>query len=415
MTELADAELTQTQPPETQECPVYPLARQCPLSLPVEYERQRAETPVLKVTNRMTGRPAWALTRYEDVRQVLGDRTMSSNGKLRTYPHQFPVPEEMLEYIAFPFSAMDAPEHTVRRRMVIPEFTAKRIQDLQPRMQEIVDDQIDRMLATGGPVDLVEELAAPVPSLLFCEMLGADPADIEYFRRYAEVTMNRNSGMEEAAGAIAEMDEFLDELITQKAKNPGDDLLSRIAAKLPDEESLEQEDLVAIARLLVIAGFDTTTNMISLGTVVLLQHPEQLAELRQDPSLIPQAIEELLRYLSIVDSATVRVATRDVELSGVAISKGDGIIALNGAANWDGSVFENPERFDIHRNAEKHLAFSYGSHQCLGANLARVQLTIVFRTLLERIPTLRLAVPVEELPFMHGGHVYGLYKLPVTW
>jgi cytochrome P450 len=395
--------------------PVFPLARGCPMSLPSEYEDLRARTPVLKVANRMTGRPAWALTRYQDVRQVLGDRTMSSNGKLAGYPHQFPVPLDMVEYIAFPFSAMDAPEHTVRRRLVIPEFTAKRIQDLRPRMQEIADVQIDGMLAKGGPVDLVQELAAPVPSLLFCEMLGADPADIGYFRRYAEVTMNRDSGLEEVAGAIAEMDEFLDDLISRKAASPEDDLLSRIAARLPTEPTLEQEDLVAIARLLVIAGFDTTTNMIALGTVVLLEHPDQLAELVRDPSLTPNAVEELLRYLSIVDSATVRVATRDVELGGVKIREGEGIMALNGAANWDGAVFPEPGRFDIHRDAADHLAFSYGSHQCLGANLARVQLDIVFRTLFARIPGLRLAVPVDELPFMHGGHVYGLYELPVTW
>jgi len=221
--------------------------------------------------------------------------------------------------------------------------------------------------------------------------------------------------VEEVAGAIAQMYEFLDDLIGAKVQNPGDDLLSRLAAKLGEEQTLEQEDLAPVAGLLVIAGFDTTTNMIALGTVLLLEHPEQLAELKRDPSLTPKAVEELLRYLSIVDSATVRVATRDIELSGVTIAEGDGIIALNGAANWDGATFPEPGRFDIHRPAEGHLAFSYGSHQCLGANLARVELDIVFRTLFARIPELRLAVPVDELPFKYGSHVYGLDELPVTW
>jgi cytochrome P450 len=406
--------MTQTELPGSPEL-TFPLSRACPLHLPAEYETLRAQTPVVRAVNRMTGGRVWALTRYDDVRQVLGDRTMSSNGKLPGYPHQFPVPLDLVQYIAFPFSAMDAPEHTIRRRLVIPEFTARRIQQLWPRMREIAETQVDQLLANGAPADLVKELAAPVPSLLFCEILGADPADIGYFRRYAEVTMNRDSALEEVAGALAEMDEFLDNLISEKVRNPGDDLLSRIAAKLPSERSLEQDDLVAIARLMVIAGFDTTTNMIALGTVVLLEHPDQLAELRCDPSLMPNAVEELLRYLSITDSATVRVATRDVELSGVKISAGDGIIALNGAANWDGEHYPDPARFDIHRDAEGHLAFSYGSHQCLGANLARAQLDIVFRTLLRRVPGLRLAVPVAELPFMHGGHIYGLYELPVTW
>jgi cytochrome P450 len=396
--------------------PVFPPNRsRCPMSIPQEYAGLRESDPVLRVTNRMTGKPAWALTRHADVRAVLGNRTMSSDGKKPMYPHQFPVPEEMIPYIAFPFSAMDPPGHTARRRIIIPEFTARRIQDLRPRMQQIVDTQIDGMLAKGGVVDLVQELAAPVPSLLFCEMLGADPADIGYFRRYAEVTMNRDSGVMEVGIAMAEMDQFLEGLITAKEKEGGDDLLSRMVAKNNEDKALDVDDLVAISRVLVIAGFDTTTNMIALGTVTLLENPEQLAMLQADPSLAPKAVEELLRYLSIVDSATVRVATEEVELSGVTVRAGDGILALNGAANWDPSVFPDPERFDITRDAREHLAFSYGVHQCLGANLARVQLEIVFNTLFARIPGLRLATPVDELPFMHSGHVYGLYELPVTW
>jgi cytochrome P450 len=410
MTETADAVTTGTERPD------FPLdRRRCPLAVPQEYERMREDNPLAPVTNRMTGKPVWALTRYRDVRQVLGDPSMSSNARNPAYPAQFHVPEEMLPYIAFPFPAMDPPEHTVRRRMVIPEFTAARINKLRPRMQQIVDTQIDQMLAKGGPLDLMAELALPVPALLFCEMLGVDPVHIGYFRRYAETTTGRDSTQEAVAGAIAEMDEFLDELITEKTKNPGDDLLSRIAARLPDEPTLEHEDLVAIARVLVIAGSDTTANVVSLGTVVLLEHPEQLAELKADPSLWPGAVEELLRFLSILDSATVRVATHDVEVSGGAIRQGEGVLALNGAANWDPERFPEPEKFDIHRNAEGHLAFSYGNHMCPGANLARMQLETVFRTLFARIPELRLAADVDKLSYMFDAHAYGLHELPVTW
>lgn len=397
--------------------PVFPLdRRKCPLAVPPEYEAMRAEEPVTKVTNRMTGKPAWALTRYADVRQALGDPSMSSNARNPGYPHQFQVPEEMLPYIAFPFAAMDPPEHTVRRRMVIPEFTAKRIAELRPRTQAIVDERIDAMLHKGPPVDLVAELAVPVPSLLFCELLGAGPEHIGYFRNYAETTTGRDSSLEAVAAAIAQMDEFLDKLITDKTEHPADDLLSRIAAKLPEEPSLEHDDLVAIARLLVIAGSDTTANVISLGTVVWLEHPEQLCEVLRTPSLLPGAIEELLRYLSILDSATVRVATQDVQLSGgETIREGEGVLALNGAANWDPAQFPEPHRFDIHRNADGHMAFSYGGHMCPGANLARMQLEVVFRTLFTRIPGLRVAAPVDELPYMFDGHAFGLHELPVTW
>ncbi|MFF3468151.1 cytochrome P450 [Streptomyces sp. NPDC001984] len=393
----------------------FPFIRKCPLSTPDEYAELRSQSPATKVQLRLSGAPAWLLTRYEDVKKVLGDPAMSSNAKLPGYPLQFSVPEEVLQFIKFPFSALDAPEHTTQRRLVIPEFTARRIQSLKPRIQQIVDERIDAMLAQGGTVDLVKELAAPVPSLLFCEMLGADPEDIDYFRRYSEVTMNRNSTQEEITVLYTEMDGFLGRLIEKKEQEPGDDLLSRLVAKNREEAGLELADLVSIARLLVVAGFDTTANMIGLGTLVLMQNPQVADELRADPSLTRKAVDELLRFLSIADSATVRVATADIEVGGITIRAGEGVIASNGAANWDATVFENPDTLDIHRDSKNHLAFSYGAHQCLGANLARVQLEIVFSALLARIPTLRPAVPVEELSFMHGGHIYGLHELPVTW
>ncbi|WP_328663527.1 cytochrome P450 [Streptomyces sp. NBC_00328] len=416
MTDVAQAETGPTSAGEGSSALPFPFTRKCPLSTPHEYAELRTHSPATKVRLQLSGKEAWLLTRHEDVKKVLGDPAMSSDAKRPGYPLQFPVPEEVLQFIKFPFSALDAPEHTVQRRLVIPEFTARRIQDLRPRIQEIVDERIDALLAGEGPADLVKELAAPVPSLLFCEMLGADPADIDYFRRYSEVTMNRESTQEDVIALYAEMDGFLGRLITEKEKNPGDDLLSRLAAKNREEDAgLELADLVSIARLLVVAGFDTTANMIGLGTLVLLQNPEAADELRADPSLTRKAVDELLRFLSIADSATVRVATDDVEVGGITIRAGEGVIASNGAANWDGAVFENPHVFDIHRDAKNHLAFSYGAHQCLGANLARVQLEIVFDALLARIPTLRLAAPLEELSFMHGGHIYGLHQLPVTW
>jgi cytochrome P450 len=394
----------------------FPLIRQNPLEPPVEYADLRGRCPVAHGRLTLSGKPVRVLTRYEDVKRALGDPAMSSDAKQPGYPLQFLVPDEILQIMKLPFSALDAPEHTRQRRLVIPEFTAKRIQQLRPRIQQIVDDRIDAMLARGGPLDLVRELAAPVPSLLFCELLGADPADIDYFRRYSEVTMDRESTEAETGALLAEMDGFLTRLVEAKEKEPGDDLLSRLIAKnRADAEPFGNDDLVAIARLLVVAGFDTTANMIGLGVVTLLQHPEQVALLRADPTLIRKAVEELLRYLSIADTATVRVAREDIEFSGVTVRAGEGVIASNGAANWDPETFENPSAFDLNRTGPTHLAFSYGPHQCVGANLARVQLEIVFGTLFARIPGLRLAEPVDALPFMRGGHIYGLHALPVTW
>ncbi|WP_158839690.1 cytochrome P450 [Saccharothrix deserti] len=393
----------------------FPMTRTCPMHMPPQYAELRDEQPVAEATMRMTGARALLLTRHADVKKVLNDKAMSSDAKRPGYLHQIPIPEEIIQFIKFPFVAMDAPEHTARRRLVIPEFTAKRVQALRPRMQEIVDERIDAILAMDGPVDLVRELAAPVPSLFFCELLGADPADIDTFRRFAEVTTNRDAGPEETNAVFAEMETFFGGLIRQKAADPGDDLLSRLVARNEEsEEKLDHDDLVAIARTLIIAAFDATTKMISLGALTLLEHPEAVDEILRDPSSTGKAVDELLRYLSVLDGS-VRVPTEDVELSGVRIPAGQGVVALNGAANWDPEVFPEPEKFDIHRDASEHLAFGSGAHQCLGANLARVQLEIIYSTLFTRIPTLKLAVPVDDLPFTEGGHVHGPYEVPVTW
>ncbi|MEW1864583.1 cytochrome P450 [Streptomyces sp. NBC_00669] len=398
---------------------LFPLPRKDPLAMPPEYAGLVGGGCPVRGVMRQGGRKVWALSQHEHVQQVLADATLSSNGKHPAYPIVFPIPEEFIDIVELPLVAMDPPGHTVQRRLLIPEFTAKRIQTLRPRIQQLVDERITAMLEKGGPVDLVRELAVPLPCGLFCELLGVPGTDADFFRRFAEATTNRNATPEEAGALHLEMDAYLERVVTEKTKNPGDDLLSRVIrknAEEPDEaKRLKHSSLVTVAKMLVYGGFDTTANMISLGTVVLLQHPEQLAEIRENPELTWNAIDELLRFLSIEDAATVRVATRDLEIGGVLIREGEGMVALNGAANWDEKVFPDPGAFDIHRETKGHLAFGYGMHQCLGANLARVELEIVFNTLLTRIPGLRLAEPVEQLPFKHDAHIYGIYELPVTW
>jgi cytochrome P450 len=204
-------------------------------------------------------------------------------------------------------------------------------------------------------------------------------------------------------------------LLARKESEPGDDLFSRQIARQREEGTLDHASLVSMAFLLLLAGHETTANMISLGVVGLLENPEQLAQIKADPSKTPMAVEELLRYFSIVEIATSRVATEDVRIGGVTIKAGEGVVVSGLSANWDPAMFENPAELDVQRGARHHIAFGYGPHQCLGQNLARLELQIVFDTLFRRIPTLRLAAPVDDIPFKSNASIYGAYELPVTW
>ncbi|MFI5973404.1 cytochrome P450 [Streptomyces sp. NPDC051452] len=411
MTQSADA-APEAGPPLGQ----FPMRRTCPFSEPAEYAELRAKRPVSRAALKVNGKPAWLVTRHEHVRQVLGDSRVSSNLKLPGYPHQFHIPEEMLAHIRLMLLNMDPPQHTTQRRMLIPEFTARRVREMRPRIQQIVDEHIDAMLAAGGPVDLVTALALPVPSLVICELLGVPYEDHARFEEWSAALMNHDLSPAEYGAAVQALDMYLDKLVTLKEKEPGDDLISRFLEKNRVEQAADHVDVVTMARLMLVGGHETTANMIALGVLALLRHPDQLAELRADPGLLPNAIEELLRVFSISDSGTARVAVADIEVGDVTIRAGEGILALNNAADHDESVFPDPATLDIHREeARSHLAFGYGIHQCIGANLARVELETVYGTLLRRVPGLRLAVEPDELRFKDDAMVYGVHELPVTW
>ncbi|GGY07149.1 cytochrome P450 [Streptomyces minutiscleroticus] len=402
--------------PETSALPQFPMRRTCPFSEPAEYAELRENEPVSRAQLKVNGKPTWLVTKHEHVRQVLGDARVSSNLKLPGYPHQFHIPEEMLAQVRLMLLSMDPPDHTAQRRMLIPEFTARRVREMRPRIQEIVDEHIDAMLASGGPVDLVTALALPVPSLVICELLGVPYEDHAQFEEWSAAMMNHELSPEEYGAAVQALDMYLDKLVTLKENEPGDDLISRFLEKNRTEQVADHVDVVTMARLMLVGGHETTANMIALGVLALLEHPDQLAELQADPSLLPHAIEELLRVFSISDSGTARVAVEDIEVGGVTIRAGEGILALNNAADHDESVFPDPGTLDIHRKeARSHLAFGYGIHQCIGANLARVELEVVYGTLLRRIPGLRLAAERDRLRFKDDAMVYGVYELPVTW
>jgi cytochrome P450 len=310
---------------------------------------------------------------------------------------------------------MDQPEHGKARRAVTGEFTAKRMAALEPRIQQIVDEQIDAMLTGPRPVDLVQAFSLPVPTLVICEILGVPYADHKFFQTHSTLLVSGKTPTAVRAQSYRELMSFLHQLVADKEQSPTEDLLSRQIQQQQKEGSYDREALVAMGVLLLLAGHETTASMISLSTLALLLHPDQLAKIQQDPDKAVAAVEELLRYFTISESGVGRVAMEDVEIGGVIIRAGEGVLALSNTANRDPDVFENPDALDLERGARNHIAFGFGPHQCLGQNLARVELQIVINTLFRRIPGLRLAVPVEELSFNESSSVYGMPEFPVTW
>ncbi|RVX41913.1 cytochrome P450 [Nonomuraea polychroma] len=394
-----------------------PVERGCPFAPPDAYERLREQAPISKV--RLTsGGEAWWVSGHEEGRAILADRRFSSDRRKDGFPllnldaaiqQQFRSQPQLM-------IGMDGAEHAAVRRPVIGEFTVKRLAALRPRIQDIVDHFIDDMLATDRrPVDLVQALSLPVPSLVICELLGVPYTDHDFFQSRTAVAVRRTSSSEDRRRALADLRAYIDDLVTRKESEPGDDLFGRQIARQRQQGALDHAGLVSLALLLLTAGHETTANMISLGVIGLLSHPEQLALVKADPGRTPMAVEELLRYFTITDTVTSRVATEDVEIGGVSIKAGEGVIVSSLSANWDPALFKNPAELDVERGARHHLAFGFGPHQCLGQNLARLELQIVFDTLFRRIPTLHLAAPAEGLPFKTDAVIYGVHELPVTW
>ncbi|GAA0517851.1 cytochrome P450 [Saccharopolyspora spinosporotrichia] len=390
------------------------MPRTCPYSPPREYERLRSQEPVKRVRT-IGGGTAWLVTRHEDVRRVLSDPRMSSDRTMPGFPSLVPGRRAIVAENKQAMIGMDGQEHAEARRAVIGEFTVRRINRMRPRIQEIVDECVDRMLAAGGPVDLVRELSLPVPSLVICELLGVPYSDHDFFQSRSALMISRSTPPERRRDVVLELRRYLDELVAEKVREPADDLLGRQVAQQSEKGEVDREGLVSLAFLLLIAGHETTANMISLGTLALLDNPDQLARITEDPARTPAAVEELLRYFSIVDGATSRTALADIEIGGVLIREGEGVVAVGLSANRDPEAFDSPDELDLDRQARNHVAFGFGAHQCLGQNLARVELQIVFDTLFRRIPGLRLADGLDGIRFKDDALVYGAHEMSVTW
>ncbi|HEV7979084.1 cytochrome P450 [Amycolatopsis sp.] len=374
----------------------------CPFP-PPEYAEIRAR-PGLVRTSLPDGRTVWLVTRHEEVRAVLTDRRVSSNPTHDGFPNfgrtgGVPSPDQVPGW----FVGMDPPEHGRFRKTLIPEFTVRKIRELRPEIQRVVDGRIDAMLAAGNTADLVADFALPVPSLVITALLGVPYVDHDFFEAKTRVLVSFASTDEERESAGKQILRYITRLITIKQQRPADDLLSRLLASA----TMTPQELSGVAMLLLIAGHETTANNISLGVVTLLSNPEWIGDAR--------IVEELLRLHSVADLVALRVAVEDVEIGGQLIKASEGIVPLVAAANHDAEAFGCPAQFDPARAARHHVAFGYGVHQCLGQNLVRAEMEIAYQTLFERIPTLEIAEPIEDLPFKYDGVLFGLHALPVKW
>jgi cytochrome P450 len=392
--------------------PEFPMPRSHPLDPPPRYRELTAERPVFRVRT-PRGDTAWVVTRHEDVRAVLTHRGFSSDPRTPGFPTY--VTGDVPPPPGF-FMQADPPDHGRLRRTVTREFLINQMEALRPTMRRILDGLVDDMTADGRrSADLVRQLALPMAAMTICEILGVPFEDHVLFVSLTDTVLDRTTPPEEAVRAAGELMAYFDRLVTAKEEKPSEDLFGRMVARSADG-GLDHGELVGMAALLLLAGYDTMAQMIGIGTVTLFEHPGQLAELKDDPALLPAAVEELLRYLSINHAGLPRAATEDVEIGGRLIRAGEGVLVMLNAANRDESVFENADTFDIHReNNGRHLAFGHGFHKCVGATLARVELTEVFGGLFARLPGLSPVKPVHELPFRHDMVLYGVRELPVTW
>jgi cytochrome P450 len=390
--------------------PVIPVPRaaHCPLHPPAEFVNWREEPGLRRAVYH--GQPAWVVSRYHDIRAALVDPRLSAD----TIPEY--LRQKNADNTPVMFARVDDPEHNRLRRMMTSDFTFRRCESMRPQIRDLVDHHLDVMIRKGPPADLVHDFALPVPSLVIALLLGVPSEDLESFQQYTAVGLDTRASDDEKARAGAAMFGYLLELVARKERDPADDLISRLVTDYVATGQLTRETAAYSGMTLLVAGHETSANMISLGTVALLERPEifKLLGDTDDPALVANIVEELMRYLSIVHSQVDRVATEDFTLGGQLIHAGDMVLMNIPAGNWDAEFVENPDTFDVARNTRGHLGFGYGVHQCVGANLARVEMQAAFTALARRFPGLRLAVAPDELKFKEAD-IYGMKELPVGW
>ncbi|MFC5748970.1 cytochrome P450 [Actinomadura rugatobispora] len=381
------------------------------LELDPAYERLRAAGPVTRV-RLPGGAGGWLVTGWAEARRVLSDPVFSR--ELAVGRGAGARRETFL-------TDMDPPEHTRVRRHAVRAFTHRRVQELRPRVREVVAGLLDAMAAAGPPADLVRSLSLPLPVRIISELLGVPDGDRDRFQGWSDAFLSVSAHTpEQVREAHEALDGYLGELIARRRAEPSGDLLSALVHARddlgPGGGGLSEDELVALGVGLLVAGYETTAGQITNLTYTLLSRREHWERLAKLPELPPAAVEELLRYVPLgSDTGMPRVAARDVELGGAAIRAGETVLVARPAANRDPSAFPDPEELALDRDGNPHLAFGHGIHHCLGAHLARLELNEAIGGLLRRFPALRLAVPEEELRWKSGLSVRGLHELPVTW
>jgi cytochrome P450 len=395
--------------------PALPTARptRCPFDPPAGYTELQAAEPMPQVSC-PAGIDARLVTRYEDIRAVLSDPRLSSRGA--SSMHMTPGIDLITPPLPGAIVQLDGDEHTRLRRLLISEFTVRRIEALRPYIQRIADEHIDAMLAGPQPADLVRDYSLPIPSLVICEMLGVPYADRATFQRESALLVNVDPDPELYEAAAARMRDYMGTLLVEKMARPQDDLLGRLIIRANETgRPMTMQELIFLGLTLLFAGHETTANTIALGTLVLLANPDQLAALRSSPELAASAVEELLRYLSVIQFGLLRYATEDVTVADTVVKAGEWLIAATSPGNRDESVYPGSDKVDIGRAARTHLAFGFGEHQCLGQQLARVELQVGLTTLLRRLPNLRTLAAPADLTYKDESIIYGLESMPIVW
>ena len=400
--------------PSLPEAPRFPLRRECPFDPPPLYARARAAGPLYAVTL-WNGRRAWLVTRHEEIRAVLMDDRRFSGAM--AHP-DFPTVTEArvtVDRNERAFVGMDNPAHDHYRRMFTREFSVRRMLALKPRIQAIADAVIDELVAHGPPADLAATLAVTFPSLVMSALVGSPYEDHRFIIDCAVGRHGLTQTPAEAHDKARALAAYFRRLIDAKEAAPGDDLVSRVIESHVKPGHLSRDDFAEIGAMILRAGHDTTTNMIGMGTLLVLRDERLRRRLEGSPESVDPAVEELLRYVTPVQFSPRRVALEDVEIGGVSVRKGEGLFLLLASANRDERVFAEPDRLDFGRDASDHLTFGYGIHQCLGQTLARYELQVIYPALLRRLPGLRLAAPLEAIRFKDDMQIYGVHNLPVAW
>jgi cytochrome P450 len=362
------------------------------------------------------GSTPWIILSHAAQRKIMSDPRVSANDHLPNFPFMNRAIAETIHDRPKTIFDTDGEDHSRLRRLLTNSFTRHRMEKIRPQIQQATDDLVDKILAGPKPTDLVEAFSLPLPSLMICDLLGVPYEDHDFFETHSKIANARDRSPDENRSSSGALGEYIGKLMQEKMDKPEEDVVSDLGQRVKAGD-IDMAGAVQLGVILLIAGHETSANMISLGTALLLENPDQMTLLREtdDPKIAASAVEELLRYLTIPHLLQRRIALEDIEFNGKIIRAGDGIVSSLPVANFDPVAFPNPTKVDITRDARHHHAFGWGPHQCIGQQLARIELQVAYPTLLRRIPTLKLAVPFSQLRFKHDSLAYGIEELPVTW